>query len=537
MKLVTIQVQKNDLRIALVKYQGTQRLVEKMRSFDLPDDLTEGRYASEPQALSDFIASSIERGRLPSEKAILLLGASSVIHKEYTHGQVKKTQLLALANMEAESSLPEDEGEYIIENQWYGTHKNKEGMQTSAIFASADAYITDLVGALRRAGVRVIGAYSSLNVYSRMMGELVNSGSFAKIHSGKTLAAVDITHPEIRLAIYNKGQLIHQRMDEQLMEEFFRAASSAYRVPVSTVGRILSANGFLEAEEENREDPEALSRITQAAGLVFSRLLRSINILLDSLDLTLDYILISGEGAAFPGFVDFIGETSGISVGSVDEFHSEFSEIVDLAGELSDRKDLYSSILMLSGIGSKDQKKLNFLTRGVKRKKSARMTRLICALILLLTLVVMSLLPINYFITVRDLESNRTIMENPDYVAARQLIEEHRMVRTRLSEIEAEKARLPFGNSDTSKDLTVFNENLFTNVFINELRYDKTTDKYSGMASVNDPKIFIDAKNRLNKDERYKVSVPMTIFKADNNWYCMFEVETIGEEGTSDEVN
>ncbi len=538
MKLLTIQIEKSIIRIALVNYKGRRRLIEKLRSFDLPDELSEGRYIADPKGLSDYIAASLEKGRLSFGKAILLLGSSTVIHKEYTHEPVKKSHLSALANLEAESILPENEGEFIVEYSRYGPVKNQKGLEIASIFACSDAFVTNLVNALKRSGIKVVGAYSSLSAYSLLMKELIGADVSGERFSGKTVAALDISYPELRLAVFNEGQLIHQRMDEQIMEEFYRAVSGAYRVPVASAGSILAASGFLEDRGINLDEPKALEQTVQAAGSLFFRLVRSVNITLSSFDLALDHILVTGEGAAFPGFVGFVMESSGIDAESIDDLYPQFSKVLDLEEELSDRKDLYQSLLLSGSMSLKEHKRLNFLTRGLKRKKSARRTRLVCAFILLATIVVMSLLPINYFITLKDRDKNTAFTKTPEYIAAQELLNEQRDIRSRLGEIEAERAKLPFGNSNTARDLKILRERLFNGPVIDMLTYDKETGKYSGQAEVSDLPVFIEAKNSFKNEDGLKVSVPLTLFR-EGNWYCMFEIETTEkrEEGKLDEIN
>jgi Tfp pilus assembly PilM family ATPase len=532
MKLLTIQIEKNVLRLAQINSKGNRCFISKMRSFDLPENLYEGRYAADPHALSDYIISSIEKGRLPLGKAALLLGASSVIHKEYTHEPVRQSHLLALANLEAETILPEDEGEFIVENLWYGQEKNEQGLQTSSIFASSNAFVTDLAKALKQGGIKVVGVYSSLGVYSQLMKRLISGEVSGDRFEGKTVAALDISYPELRLAIYHKGQLIHQRMDEQLIDELYRTVASAHRIPMDAVGNFLLKNGLIEEKEGNKSDPSALEQTMQSVATTFSRLLRSINIILSAEGLSLDYLLVSGEGSSIPGLLDFVGDTSGISVGSAEEFYSEFSHVLELEGELADRTDLYASMLLLGAPGQKAVKSLNFLTQGLKRRRSKGRTYLICGLILLLTLIVMSLQPINYMIAVGDRDKNIALMESPEYVAVQQLLDEQRQVRNQLSEAEAEKSKLPFGGSGLSERLKILQSELFVSTTVNTLQYDHETGRFSGEVVTGDLNLFIDAKKIINEQESFRVSIPLTLYRGDNNWYCQFEIELLktGEE-------
>lgn len=531
MKLLTIQIEKNVIRMTQVNEKGNKSSIEKLRSFDLPDELAEGRYASAPQALADYIASSMEKGRLSFGKAVLLLGASSVIHKEYTHESAKRPHLIALANLEAESILPDDEGEFIIENLWYGPEKNKEGRQTSSIFASADVFITDLVKALKQNKVKIIGAYSTLSVYSRLMKKLISHEVAGDRFQGKTVAAMDLSYPELRLALYHNGQLIHQRMDEQYIEELIRAASAAYLIPPDAVGGFLQKNGLLEEKEGNLHNPQALEETQQAVGSIFSKLLRSINITLNSEGLSLDRIILSGELAAIPGLTEFFSEYAGIPVDSVNEFHSQFCKVIDLEGELSERDDLYQSLLLLGGVDRKEIKSLNFLSRGLKRKKSARRTYLTCALILVATIIVMALLPLNYMITKEDRDRNAAVMETPEYIAMQELLQEQRRVRSQLSEIEAERARLPFGKSRLARYLKELQSEFLINTATNSLFYDYETGSFTGELIAADPEIFIRSKNRLNELDDLKVSVPLTVYKGESNWFYQFQIEILdGEE-------
>lgn len=531
MKLLSVQIEKNSLRLAQINVKDNQCLVGKIRGFDLPENLEDGRYVKDPQGLSDFIISSIEKGQFSFRKAALLLGNSLIIHKEYTHEALKKSHLLALSNLEAETILPDDEGGFIVENLWYGSEKNKQGLQTSSIFACSNAFIADLVKALKKGGIKVVGAYSSLGAYSQLMKRLISREISGDRFAGKTVVALDISYPELRLAIYHNGHLIHQRTDEQLMEEFYRTVASAYRIPLNAVGRLLLEKGLLKKAEGEKADLQAPDKTVEAAATAFSRLMRSINIILNAEELDIDYLLVTGEGALIPGLLDFVGENYEITAERVDKLYPQFSKAIVLEEELAGRTDLYPISLLLGAAGQKSViKSIDFLTYGLKQRKRKNRTYLVCGLILLLTLMVMAMQPINYLIVLKDRDKNIAIMESPEYVAVQKLIEEQRQLRHQLSEAKAKKSKLSFGESDLSEYLKILQSELFASTEISTLQYDHETRKFSGEVVTNDLNEFIDAKNRLNNYESLKVSIPLTLYRGDNNWFCRFEIEALDAE-------
>jgi len=143
---------------------------------------------------------------------------------------------------------------------------------------------------------------------------------------------------------------------------------------------------------------------------------------------------------------------------------------------------------------------------------------------------VMAMQPINYLIVLKDRDKNIAIMESPEYVAVQKLIEEQRQLRHQLSEAKAKKSKLSFGESDLSEYLKILQSELFASTEISTLQYDHETRKFSGEVVTNDLNEFIDAKNRLNNYESLKVSIPLTLYRGDNNWFCRFEIEALDAE-------
>lgn len=528
MKLLTIKIEKSSLQLAEVNQVGKKSLIQKMRMFALPENLENGGFIHNPSALADFILSCIERGKLTKEKSVLLMDVASVMLKEYTHEKTKPSALLALASLEAEAVLPENEGSFIIENEWYGGTLNKDGLQRSAIYAVNEAFITEISKELKVKGVKLTAVFPTSIVHTQLIRNLLSAGISGNEFNSKTVAAIDLSHQEIRVSIFHNRSLIHQRADDILMEEFYRSIAAVFMIPLEEAEEYCLKYGFLEnGAATGRISTEIYESIQNAGAALITKLFRSINIILTSEQLHLDQIIISGTAAAFPGIAAIISEYTGAPCSSIDDYYGMLSQVVSLDGELKERQNLYQRLVILAGVDYRQKKSLNFLMKGIARKRSNRRTLTICGVIFLVTILIMAVLPLNYYITSQDYKDNSKAISSKEYVAARALLEEQRRVQTQLQEKKAESDSLPFGQSDVAAMLKELKTKLFTGSTINSLAYDQQTETFSMVFTTSKLDDFVVAKNRLNEGGRFKVSLPLTVNSTENMWQCQITIKVL----------
>ncbi|HZK61758.1 MAG TPA: pilus assembly protein PilM, partial [Anaerovoracaceae bacterium] len=407
MNLLTIKIENNILQLAEVRHIGKKAYIDKVRVFSIPENLGNGGFVKNTEVFADFVVSCLDRGKLKKEKAMILLDISTVFLKEYTHEKSKPIHLLSLASLEADAALPENEGEFIIENEWYGPRKNQKGMQTSAIYAVNERFITRITKDMKTRGIKLAAVIPTTIVHTDIIKKLLSNKISGSEFDNKTVVALDLSHQEIRAIVFHNRELIHQRTDNQIMDEFYRSVATAFNLSLDVAEEYCLKNGFHEESEGNRRDPVAYEEMTQTGVSLVTRMARSIKMILSEENLIPDRIIISGVAAAIPGLAKFINECLGIQCNSINDYYESFSKAVELGGKLKsrnnlsqkNRNNLFQSLVLLAGIDYKRKKNLNFLTRGITRKRNNRRTIFVCTFVFIATLLVMSILHLNYYIT------------------------------------------------------------------------------------------------------------------------------------------
>lgn len=527
MDLLTIKIEKNILQVAEISQNRKKTFINKVRVFPIPENLENGGFVRNTADFADYISSCIERGKLKKEKAVLLLDISSVLLKEYTHEKSKPAHLLSLASLEADAVLPENEGKFIIENEWYGSRQNQDGLQTSAIYAVNEDFISGLTKAMKNKGIKLIAVFPTTVVHSDIIKKLLSKKISGSEFDYKTVVALDLSHQEIRASIFHNRDLIHQRVDDQIMEEFYRTVANSFRISLEGAEEYCLKNGLNEESQGNLMNPEAYEQMAQTGVSLITRIARSIKLILSAENLRPDRIIISGASSAIPGLTKFINECLGIPCDSIDNYYKVLSGAVDLDGELKDRKNIYQRFVLLSGVDLKLKKDLNFLTRGIARKRSTRRTILICSFVFIATLMVMSILPINYYITNQDYKRNSDVLESKAYIEVQNILLEQRQVQAQINALEAEADKLPFGESNLSFLLLELQTKLFAGTIINNMVYNSDTNSFDVVFTTTNLDNFVLAKNRVNEDEKFEVSLPLTISSDLNSIQCKINIKVL----------
>ncbi|HZK70368.1 MAG TPA: hypothetical protein VFD03_02470, partial [Clostridia bacterium] len=183
------------------------------------------------------------------------------------------------------------------------------------------------------------------------------------------------------------------------------------------------------------------------------------------------------------------------------------------------------------GIDYKRKKNLNFLTRGITRKRNNRRTIFVCTFVFIATLLVMSILPLNYYITYQDYKRNSEAIASPEYVLVQNILIEQRQVQAQLNAFKAAADSLPFGESNLAYLLLELQTKLFAGTTINNLTYNNESGTFDVLFTTTDLDSFILAKNRVNGDEKFEVSLPLTISSDTNSFQCKISIKVLPVEG------
>ncbi|WP_027398490.1 hypothetical protein [Anaerovorax odorimutans] len=528
MNLLTIKIEKNIIQFAEINSKANSTHIKKVRFFIMPTNLENGGYLNNSESFADFIVDCIEKSNFDKKnKIILLMDVSGVLQKEYTHEKVKLPYLLSLARLEAEAILPENEGEFIVENENYGENLNSQGLQTSVIYAVSEKFIVEISEHMKIRGTSVVAVFPTTVVHSKIMEILISPKISAEEFWGKTILALDLSNYEVRAAIFNDRQLFHQRADDILIEEFYRDIAEIYHISIDEAIGFCTINGFDLNSKENKKNPEAFASMIQAGNSLFTKLYRSLKLILSAEKLELDEVILSGTLASISGIEEIVESCMGVKCRKLNDYYERLSEKIILEDEMKEREFLFQEIFCLAGIDYKKTKELNFLYNIISKKKNKISNIIVCIIILLSMLSVMAILPVMYYITNQDYKNNEKAINSASYGEARELLNEKNSLQEDLNKQKEEKVDFQNARSNMSSLLLELQNTLLVNNTISNIVYDSNKDTFEVVVKTTDLDNFIEAKNKLNKDERFNVSIPLILSVVDGEWNCQISIEIL----------
>ncbi len=531
-QLLVIQIEKTVLKLADISVKGKIVFIHRMRRFVLPPSIENGECLKDPEAFADFVASSIEKGRLDRKKAILIMGTANVIQKEYRHEETKNSHLMSLALLEAEAVLPENEGPFIIENMPYGACKDKDGQIRSAIFAAKEEEVLKLAHEMKARGIPLVGIEAEIVAHSVFSRRFLNLSGPETDRFQKTVLVINVSSQDTLISVFNKGNLLHQRVEDFRIGRLFESMAEPFGVDPDDAESYFSKLGFDENCPEYQERPELFAQMEDSAAAVVTKLSRSLNVILSADDLEMDQILLCGEYADIPKLSELIEDVTGVPCVRITEYPDRIDQLLRLDGELKGRPDLIGPLLILAGGERNRRKNLNFLAKGLTATKKKRRTFLICASLFLSMVIVMSILPLSYYITYVDKQRNEALLASAEYQDIKALISTQRELQAKVAAVDEERDRLPFGNSEAAKYLTVLQKRLFTGSEVNSIIYNEAEKTFTVILSISDLDTFVAAKNSVNAQKDLKVSLPLTLKEENGRWVCQLSIQILDEKGT-----
>ncbi|NLY70483.1 MAG: pilus assembly protein PilM [Clostridiales bacterium] len=517
MKLLIVKVEKYVLQIAEASIRGKKVILNKVRQFTLPEHLENGGYINATSGLVDFINSCILKGKLNRYKIYLLLGTNAVINKEFNHQTTKASHLSSLAYLEADAILPVNEGEFIIENYWYGKRLNREGLETSMIYAIDEGFVSNLVQSMKANKLKLVGISPISSTHTGIIQKILSSKKGNDFRD-KTVAAINMSQHETYISVFHNQQLIHQRVDETILQDFYKEISEVLQIPIHSVENYCERLGL------DKDNPQ----IVDAVATMMTRVIRSLSIILNSEELSLDQVILSGAPSAIPGLVELISNSlEDVKCALISDYKEALSKYIRFNGELRDRSDLFQSIVLLGGIEKKRKKHINFLSMGIKRKRQKGRVYAVCALLTILVIAIIAILPASYFIISRDYKHNLESINNPQYSRVQNLLEEKRKLEAELSQVVEERARLPYGDSNLSEHLNVIGSKLSPAIKINNIKYDHDSNTISIIADTDNLDAFLNLKNSIIENETYRISLPLTLDNDDGFWSFELKIEVL----------
>ena len=172
-----------------------------------------------------------------------------------------------MANLEADAILPANEGEFIVENEWYGHRLNRDGLETSMIYALDEGFVAELVQGMKANKLKLIGISPISAVHTGIIKlfSSIKSNEF----KDKTIVAINMSQHETYISIFHNQELVHQRVDESIIQDFYKEISDALQIPIHSVEAYCLRAGF------KNDNSIAYKQIADAATTMTTKLKRS----------------------------------------------------------------------------------------------------------------------------------------------------------------------------------------------------------------------------------------------------------------------
>ncbi|MDR3242772.1 MAG: hypothetical protein LBT34_02440 [Clostridiales Family XIII bacterium] len=486
MKRLVIKIEKDCVQFAEVARKNGGLLVNKARMFPIPGSLSGEAMRRDPVALADFIFGCLKRGRLAPIKADLLFHAPLCLSREYCHERSGGRERYRRASAEAEAAFPAEDGVFIAENQWYGSHENQNGMQVSAVFGIPEDFLRTLTGELKRRGLKVGFAGSALASCADIAKRLLERISARSVLSGKNIAVIDVAGSSVSLFLFAALHLIHQE------ETSFSGGSDGEAELLAFIARRIRKAIRYSANPDDRES------------------------------IRLDYVIFSGGASGAKGFAERAAGLLNIPCRIFGDFYAELHDELDLGGELVGRKTLFSSVVALASVQPGLKKRNNFLDGGVRGKNEKRKTALFCAIFALATFLAVSAPPAyDYYMALKCGES-REIVERPEYVGARRLIAEREYLKARLEIHMADEEYLKEPQTDYAALLYQISRAVFYNSTVEKLN--RVGERAMAVTfTTDDIEGFMKARDNMNAAGKVAIeeAVTMQATEEEGYWRCV----------------
>lgn len=271
----------------------------------LPKNIS-GNVLNPPAQTADFIAALLREQGLRSYPLTLMLDMDQIINIVFPHVPAKPDKLRGLANLYAQSSLPQSSGEYYIAfNQREYIHT--DGQNRSTLFAASAELIRKFYIAMRKAGVMVYTIETSSAAFSRAVLSLA---SFQTETSLTADIYIDFGETSSLATVCHNKQIVFEQAFSSIYQDVIDTYMNITEGTVEEAREFFSTVGINPDAEIYTRFPDLLRRMNILVDVTLDEIMRTLRIVFSSERLETGLLYISGTFTYMPGFVEKVANDS-----------------------------------------------------------------------------------------------------------------------------------------------------------------------------------------------------------------------------------
>lgn len=479
------------------------------RVFELPEVIRKDGAFSNLPLFAKFVKECIQNEDLKTNKILFCLEDSVLITKEYQHLPCKKGSLLSFAKLEAESVLPGDVDEYVIENYEYGYKNEITGKMSSSLYAVKDALISEIIKTFRSFRLDVI------KITPPVVGLL--SAATTGVNSKDSAVAVLELGFKTHLLIFHNGYPVLQRSFESILDDLINLQMEIRSIPYKEAFELIVTHGLYGTDTVDSETAEN-KRIATLLDVGMNEIVRNLRMALSSQRLELEKLVLCGTISMLPHFSDFwdqldLGVPFEISDHCVTEGLPQIEASAKDAG--------YQPTAFFGACGmlpSNKSEGIDFLKYKKAQENDRTTTILMFVLVTLVTVGIMFLEPFLYYEKGIAYAGDEESLKS--YTEVQSLLKSQNDLNAALSKVKSDQGKMPAGKSNSREMVKQLIRLIAVKAqSVESFEIDNATGTVTVQFKVSAYSSYLDIKKGIESDHFFTVSPPITVTKDDGGAY------------------
>ncbi len=510
--MILLQITRSVLSLTCVK-SGRRAAFDLPRSFELPENLKDGRGYTDIPLLAKFTKECILKAQLNCKNILFCIEDDGLVSKEYQHLPSKRKNLLAFARLEAEAVLSDNIDDYLIQNYEYGHTNEITGKLTSVLFASKSKLIAGIRRSFAQRGLRVVKIVPPI-------GGLLYAAKTAINSSGQTVAVLDLGFEKTHLLVLHEGFPVFQRTFESIYEDILNILCEEQSVSFRDAIGLVNSWGVY---GESNPSGEASKRISTLLDASANEVVRNIRMVLSSERLELNRIVFCGAMSTLPNFIDFWNQLGldvpleSIDIGTATR---KLPEVRPAARSAGLRPASFFGASGLLSAGKADD--IDFL-KAVKAKSGAQAANITVMVVLtLVAMGIMALEPIWEAVSTAQVQLDHIALTAAEATGIKDSITKQTELTNAIASAKKDRDKLPFGKSKTEEIAEKLTEQIGSkSKAVSSIAVDNNTGSISVSFTVANYDTFLTMKHNIESNGYFVISGPFSAtFQPDGTCSC-----------------
>ena len=445
MRIVFLELTNHAVKLTPARKSGRTSRFGAPAVFHLPKALDKPAVSDRPSAenvrdFAVFVKKCLRDAALKGRGIVFCLDA---VTKEYQHLPAKRSDLLKLARLEAETVLPENTGRYVVANDEYGAADGQTGRRKSILYAVPDTLIQNLLKEFRSLGINIV------KISPPISGLMNAAKTFLRLRPGeKATAVVDAGREKLRILLFCGNTPVFQKEFDSIYGELLEILEREEEISAEEAKREIVRPGFFLTAGKPRLRKATSENISLLIDTAAGEVIRNTRVVLSSDRLELEKVIFSGRFSSHPDFRQFV-ENFGLDV------PFESAEAVCGAG-LGIALDPTAAaeglrpadFFALNGlICGKKASNVNLLCEENRRRVSRRADLFILAVLTAAAAAAMALEPVLYNQALGRRERDQSALSSPSYEEAKEVLGRQSSLQAKLKAAQTDRDALPEGSS------------------------------------------------------------------------------------------